>query len=217
MTTYNHLETLIDKVKSAQHRYSRYSQAQVDFIFKKAALAANAARIPLAQLAVKETGMGVVEDKVIKNHFASEFIYNKYRDLPTCGIVSENKSFGVQTLAEPVGLLAGIVPVTNPTSTAIFKALIALKTRNGIIFSPHPHARLCTIEASKIILHAAVEAGAPQDIIGWIEQPSLSLSQILMEHPQINLILATGGPSMVQAAYRSGHPSLGVGAGNTPP
>ena len=210
------LEKLIQSVKSAQKIYSRFSQTQVDYIFKKAALAANSARIPLAQLAVKETGMGVVEDKVIKNHFASEFIYNKYKDLPTCGIISENKSFGVQTVAESVGLLAGVVPVTNPTSTAIFKALIALKTRNGIIFSPHPRAKRCTMEAAKIILNAAVEAGAPEGIIGWIEEPTLELSQALMQHPQINLILATGGPAMVHAAYSSGNPSLGVGAGNTP-
>lgn len=210
------LEALISKVKSAQACFSSYSQTQVDHIFKKAALAANAARIPLAQFAVKETGMGVVEDKVIKNHFASEYIFNKYKNLQTCGIISENKSFGIQTIAEPIGLLAGVVPVTNPTSTTLFKALISLKTRNGIIFSPHPRAKQCTIEAAKIVLNAAIEAGAPENIIGWIEQPSLNLSQALMQHPEINLILATGGPSMVYSAYCSGHPSLGVGAGNTP-
>lgn len=210
------LEDLILKVKAAQSQYSHYSQSQVDHIFKNAALAANAARIPLAQLAVKETGMGVVEDKIIKNHFASEFIYNKYKNLPTCGIISDNKSFGIQTIAEPIGVLAGIIPVTNPTSTTIFKALIALKTRNGIIFSPHPRAKQCTMAAAKLILDAAVQAGAPENIIGWIEEPTLALSQTLMQHPQISSILATGGPSMVHAAYCSGHPSLGVGAGNTP-
>lgn len=211
-----YLEDLVARVKAAQVRYSSFSQAEVDHIFKKAALAANAARIPLAIQAFKETGMGIIEDKVIKNHFASEYIYNKYKDLKTCGIVSDNKSFGVQTIAEPIGLLAGVVPVTNPTSTAFFKALITLKTRNGIIFSPHPRAKQCTIEAARIVLRAAVEAGAPESIIGWIEEPSLNMSQALMSHHNIDLILATGGPSMVYAAYCSGHPSLGVGAGNTP-
>lgn len=210
------LETLIKQVRTAQQAYSRYSQKEVDQIFKKAALAANDARIQLAQSAVNETGMGIVEDKVIKNHFASEYIYNKYKTLQTCGVVSEQKSFGVQTVAEPVGVLAGVVPVTNPTSTTIFKALLALKTRNGIIFSPHPRAKHCTAAAAKIVLEAAVEAGAPEHIIGWIDEPSLNLSQALMQHPAIDLILATGGSAMVHAAYSSGHPSLGVGAGNTP-
>lgn len=216
VTSISELEQLIQRVKAAQQQYATFSQAQVDAIFKKAALAANAARIPLAKLAVSETGMGVVEDKVIKNHFASEIIYNKYKSEKTCGIIEEDKVFGIQKIAEPVGILAGIVPTTNPTSTAIFKALIALKTRNAIIFSPHPRAKHCTIEAAKIVLEAAVAAGAPAPLIGWIDEPTVPLSQALMQHPDINLILATGGPGMVKAAYSSGHPSLGVGAGNTP-
>ncbi len=216
VTNLEELQALIQRVKSAQNTFSTYSQAQVDAIFKKAAIAANAQRIPLAKLAVSETGMGLVEDKVIKNHFASEYIYNKYKHEKTCGVLEEDKTFGFQTLAEPVGILAGIVPTTNPTSTTIFKALIALKTRNGIIFSPHPRAKQCTIEAARIILQAAVEAGAPEHIIGWIDEPTVPLSQALMQHPDIKLILATGGPGMVKAAYSSGHPSLGVGAGNTP-
>ncbi len=216
VTNNQELEQLIERVKAAQKKYATYSQEQVDQIFKKAALAANAARIPLAKMAVAETGMGIVEDKVIKNHFASEIIYNKYKTEKTCGVIEEDKSFGFQKIAEPVGILAGIVPTTNPTSTAIFKALIALKTRNGIIFSPHPRAKQCTTEAAKIVLKAAVEAGAPEDIIGWIDEPTVPLSQALMQHPDISLILATGGPGMVKAAYSSGHPSLGVGAGNTP-
>lgn len=210
------LEALIATVKAAQNIYATFSQEQVDTIFKKSALAANAARIPLAKLAVAETGMGVVEDKVIKNHFASEIIFNKYKQEKTCGVIEEDKSFGIQKIAEPVGILAGIVPTTNPTSTAIFKALIALKTRNAIIFSPHPRAKNCTIEAAKIVLQAAIQAGAPEHIIGWIDEPSVDLSQALMQHKDINLILATGGPNMVRAAYSSGNPSLGVGAGNTP-
>jgi len=210
------LEALIENVKSAQQQYAKFTQEQVDRIFKQAALAANAARIPLAKLAAEETGMGIVEDKVIKNHFASEFIYNKYRNEKTCGVVEEDLSYGFQKIAEPVGILAGIVPTTNPTSTAVFKALLALKTRNAIIFSPHPRAKQCTIEAARIVLNAAVAAGAPEHIIGWIDEPSVALSQALMQHPSTNLILATGGPGMVKAAYSSGHPSLGVGAGNTP-
>lgn len=216
VTNDHELEALIARVKTAQRTYATFSQEQVDRIFKKAALAANAARIPLAKLAVTETSMGTIEDKVIKNHFASEFIYNKYKAEKTCGVIEEDKAFGIQRIAEPVGVLAGIVPTTNPTSTAIFKALIALKTRNAIIFSPHPRAKDCTIEAARVILQAAVEAGAPPDIIGWIDQPTVPLSQQLMQHPDVNLILATGGPGMVRAAYSSGHPSLGVGAGNTP-
>ncbi len=216
VTNRQELEELIQQVKKAQQQFANYSQEQVDLIFKKAALAANNARIPLAKMAVQETGMGVIEDKVIKNHFASEIIYNKYKHSKTCGIIEEDKSFGLQKIAAPVGILAGIVPTTNPTSTAIFKALIALKTRNGIIFSPHPRAKDCTIAAAKIVLEAAVKAGAPAGIIGWIDQPSVELSQALMQHPSINLILATGGPGMVKAAYSSGRPSLGVGAGNTP-
>ncbi|MBD1844827.1 bifunctional acetaldehyde-CoA/alcohol dehydrogenase [Cyanobacteria bacterium FACHB-63] len=210
------LEALIQKVKAAQAVYATYTQEQVDRIFKKAAQAANEARIPLAKLAVAETGMGVVEDKVIKNHFASEFIYNKYKHEQTCGILEDDPAFGYQRIAEPVGILAGIVPVTNPTSTTIFKALLALKTRNAIIFSPHPRAKQCTAAAAKIVLDAAIAAGAPADLIGWIEDPTIDRSQALMQHPDIKLIIATGGPNMVKAAYSSGHPSLGVGAGNTP-
>ncbi len=216
ITNIEELEAQIARAKAAQREYAHFSQEQVDHIFKQAALAANAARIPLAKMAVAETGMGVIEDKVIKNHFASEYIYNKYKSEKTCGIIEEDKTFGMQKIAEPVGLLAGIVPTTNPTSTAIFKALVALKTRNGIIFSPHPRAKGCTIEAARVVLKAAVEAGAPQEIIGWIDEPSVALSQALMQHKDINLILATGGPGMVRAAYSSGNPSLGVGAGNTP-
>ena len=216
VTNNQELEQLIQQVKAAQLQYATYTQEQVDVIFKKAALAANTARIPLAKMAVAETGMGVLEDKVIKNHFASEMIYNKYKQEKTCGVIEEDKSFGFQKIAEPVGILAGIVPTTNPTSTAIFKALIALKTRNGIIFSPHPRAKECTIAAAKIVLEAAVAAGAPAGIIGWIDEPTVPLSQALMQHHDIKLILATGGPGMVKAAYSSGNPSLGVGAGNTP-
>lgn len=216
VTNLQELETLIQQVKAAQEKYATYSQEQVDTIFKKAAIAANTQRIQLAKLAVTETGMGSIEDKVIKNHFASEFIYNKYKQERTCGLIEEDKSFGIQKIAEPMGVLAGIVPVTNPTSTTIFKALIALKTRNAIIFSPHPRAKRSTMEAAKIVLEAAIAAGAPENIIGWIDEPTVELSQALMQHPNIKLILATGGPGMVKAAYSSGHPSLGVGAGNTP-
>src|SRR5919202_278049 len=216
VTNVDELEVLIQKVKAAQAEFATYTQEQVDRIFKQAALAANAARIPLAKAAVKESGMGVIEDKAIKNHFASEMIYNKYKNDKTCGIIESDRHFGYERIAEPVGVLAGIVPVTNPTSTTIFKSLIALKTRNGIIFSPHPRAKSCTAAAAKIILDAAVAAGSPPDIIGWIDEPTVPLSQALMQHPDIKLILATGGPGMVKAAYSSGHPSLGVGAGNTP-
>lgn len=216
VTNVDELELLIQRVKSAQTEFATYTQEQVDRIFKQAALAASAARIPLAKAAVKESGMGVIEDKAIKNHFASEMIYNKYKNDKTCGVIESDKHFGYERIAEPVGLLAGIVPVTNPTSTTIFKSLIALKTRNGIIFSPHPRAKNCTIAAAKIVLDAAVAAGAPPDIIGWIDEPTVPLSQALMQHHNIKLILATGGPGMVKAAYSSGHPSLGVGAGNTP-
>ncbi|OCR01070.1 bifunctional acetaldehyde-CoA/alcohol dehydrogenase [Oscillatoriales cyanobacterium USR001] len=216
VTNTQELEELISRVKAAQTKYTTYTQEQVDTIFKKAALAANTQRIPLAKMAVSETGMGIIEDKVIKNHFASEFIYNKYKHEKTAGILEEDKTFGYQKIAEPVGILAGIVPTTNPTSTAIFKSLIALKTRNAIIFSPHPRAKECTIAAAKIVLEAAIEAGAPTDIIGWIDEPTVPLSQQLMQHKEIKLILATGGPAMVKAAYSSGHASLGVGAGNTP-
>ncbi len=216
VTTSEELDALIARVKIAQQRYATYTQAQVDEIFQQAALAANAARIPLAKQAVAETRMGIVEDKVIKNHFASEMIYNKYKHEKTCGIIESDNTYGYQKIAEPVGILAGIVPTTNPTSTAVFKALLALKTRNGIIFSPHPRAKDCTIASAKIVLEAAITAGAPPDIIGWIDAPSVPLSQQLMSHEDVKLILATGGPGMVKAAYSSGHPSIGVGAGNVP-
>ena len=210
------LDAVIAKVKAAQKEYAHYSEEQVDAIFRAAALAANNARIPLAQMAVAESGMGVVEDKVIKNHFASEYVYNKYRHYRTCGVIEEDEAFGIVKVAEPLGVIAGIVPTTNPTSTAIFKSLISLKTRNGIVFSPHPRARKSTIAAARIVLEAAVKAGAPDNIIGWIEEPTVAKSQHLMSHPDINLILATGGPGMVKAAYSSGTPAVGVGAGNTP-
>lgn len=208
------LELLIERVKKAQKIYSKFTQEQVDAIFKAAATAADKARIPLARMAVEETGMGVLEDKIIKNHFASEYIYNKHKNVKTCGIIKEDKANGIKTVAEPLGVIAGIVPTTNPTSTAIFKSLIALKTRNAIIFSPHPRAKKCTIAAAKIVLDAAVKAGAPEDIIGWIDVPSIELSSQLMKHPDIACILATGGPGMVKAAYSSGNPALGVGPGN---
>lgn len=210
------LDRLIQRVKNAQKEFSTFSQEKVDEIFKKAAMAANNARISLAKEAVAETRMGIVEDKVIKNHFAAEYIYNKYKNEKTCGVICEDASQGMTKIAEPIGVIAGVVPTTNPTSTAIFKALLALKTRNAIIFSPHPRAKNCTINAARIVLEAAVKAGAPADIIGWIETPSVALSQYLMQHSDVNLILATGGPGMVKAAYSSGKPALGVGAGNTP-
>lgn len=214
--TAEQLELLIERVKKAQKIYSTYSQEQVDAIFKAAATAADKARIPLAKMAVEDTGMGIVEDKIIKNHFASEYIYNKHKNAKTCGIIKEDKANGTKIVAEPLGVLAGIIPTTNPTSTAIFKSLIALKTRNAIIFSPHPRAARSTIAAAKLVLEAAVKAGAPEDIIGWIDVPSVELSSQLMHHPNIDCILATGGPGMVKAAYSSGNPALGVGPGNTP-
>lgn len=210
------LTKVVDKVKAAQRLYATYTQEQVDKIFRAAAIAAAQNRIPLAKMAVEESGMGVMEDKVIKNQFASEYIYNKYKDTKTCGVLSDDDAFGYRKVAEPIGVIAGIVPTTNPTATAIFKSLLALKTRNGIVFSPHPRAKKCTIAAAKIVLDAAVAAGAPEGIIGWIENPTMPLSNALMHHPHINLILATGGPGMVKAAYSSGKPALGVGAGNTP-
>ncbi|NRD74101.1 bifunctional acetaldehyde-CoA/alcohol dehydrogenase [Shewanella sp. VB17] len=216
VTNEQELNLLVQKVANAQAEFANFTQQQVDKIFRAAALAAADARISLAKMAVKETAMGVIEDKVIKNHFASEYIYNKYKDEKTCGILSEDHTFGTITIAEPVGIICGIVPTTNPTSTAIFKALISLKTRNGIIFSPHPRAKESTTTAARIVLNAAVAAGAPQDIIGWIDEPSVALSNQLMTHDSINLILATGGPGMVKAAYSSGKPAIGVGAGNTP-
>jgi acetaldehyde dehydrogenase / alcohol dehydrogenase len=213
---FEQLEAAIQAVVKAQRIFRTYTQQQVDEIFRKAAFAAAGNRIKLAKMAVEETGMGVVEDKVIKNHFASEYIYNKYKDEKTVGLIEEDLTFGIRKYAEPIGVIAGIVPTTNPTSTAIFKSLISLKTRNGIIFSPHPRAARSTIEAAKVVLKAAVEAGAPEGIIGWIENPTLNASQYLMHHRDINMILATGGPGMVKAAYSSGVPAIGVGAGNTP-
>ncbi len=210
------LDKIVGKVKEAQKVFATYTQEQVDKIFRAAAIAAAQNRIPLSKIAVEETGMGVMEDKVIKNQFASEYIYNQYKDTKTCGVLTDDDSFGYRQVAEPIGIIAGIIPTTNPTSTAIFKSLLALKTRNGIVFSPHPRAKKCTIEAAKIVLNAAVEAGAPAGIIGWIEEPTMTLSNALMHHKDINLILATGGPGMVKAAYSSGKPALGVGAGNTP-
>jgi len=208
------LQTVLEKTRAAQKQYATYTQEQVDKIFYAAAMAANKARISLAKQAVAETGMGVVEDKVIKNHYASEYIYNTYKDTKTCGVIEEDKSFGIQKIAEPVGVLAAVIPTTNPTSTAIFKCLLALKTRNGIIISPHPRAKQCTIAAAKLVLEAAVAAGAPEDIISWISEPTVELSNLLMR--EADMILATGGPGMVKAAYSSGKPAVGVGAGNTP-
>ena len=208
------LEEKIAEIKAAQTIYAEYTQEQVDKIFRAAALAANKARVYLAKMAVEETGMGVVEDKVIKNNYAAEYIYNAYKNVKTCGVVEEDKEFGTKKILEPIGIIAAVIPTTNPTSTAIFKAMLALKTRNGIIFSPHPRAKKSTIEAAKIVLEAAVEAGAPENIIGWIDVPSLDLTNTVMK--EADIILATGGPGMVKAAYSSGKPALGVGAGNTP-
>ena len=211
------LETLsqrLAEIRNAQKRYATYTQEQVDKIFLAASLAANKARIELAKMAVEETGMGVVEDKVIKNHYASEYIYNKYRYEKTCGVIEEDKAYGIKKVAEPIGVIAAVIPTTNPTSTAIFKSLLALKTRNGIIISPHPRAKKSTIAAAKIVLEAAVAAGAPEGIIGWIDVPSLELTNTVMK--EADIILATGGPGMVRAAYSSGKPAVGVGAGNTP-
>ena len=208
------LEVCLDRVRNAQKEFSKFSQEQVDKIFKEAAIAANHARIKLAKEAVNETGMGVVEDKVIKNHYASEYIYNKYRNEKTCGIVEDDKIYGIKKVMEPIGVIAAVIPTTNPTSTAIFKILLALKTRNGIIISPHPRAKNSTIMAAKIVLDAAIKAGAPNDIVGWIDVPSLDMTNYLMH--EADLILATGGPGMVKSAYSSGKPALGVGAGNTP-
>ena len=216
-TLVDNVDALIAKIKEvrqAQAKIATYSQEQVDKIFKAAAVAANQARIPLAKMAVEETGMGVVEDKVIKNNYAAEHIYNAYKNTKTCGVIEEDKEFGTMKIAEPIGVIAAVIPTTNPTSTAIFKTLISLKTRNGIIISPHPRAKKCTIEAAKIVLEAAVKAGAPEGIIGWIDVPSLDMTNTVMR--EADIILATGGPGMVKAAYSSGKPALGVGAGNTP-
>ena len=212
--TVDALEKKIDEVRKAQQIFSTYTQEQVDKIFTAAAIAANQARIPLAKMAVEETGMGIVEDKVIKNHYASEYIYNAYRDTKTCGVIEEDSAYGTKKIAEPIGVVAAVIPTTNPTSTAIFKSLICLKTRNAIIISPHPRAKKSTIAAAKVVLDAAVKAGAPKGIIGWIDIPSLELTDTLMK--EADIILATGGPGMVKAAYSSGKPALGVGAGNTP-
>ncbi len=212
--TVKKLEAELARVRAAQKEFSTYSQEQVDKIFLAAAKAANMARIPLAKMAVEETGMGVVEDKVIKNHYAAEYIYNKYKNTKTCGIIEENKAYGTMRIAEPIGVIAAVIPTTNPTSTAIFKTLIALKTRNGIIISPHPRAKNSTAAAAKIVLDAAIEAGAPEGIISWIDAPSLDMTNLVMK--EADIILATGGPGMVKAAYSSGKPALGVGAGNTP-
>ena len=208
------LEAEIARVQAAQNVYAQYTQEQVDKIFFAAAVAANKMRIPLAKMAVEETGMGVVEDKVIKNHYASEYIYNAYKNTKTCGVIEEDKAYGIKKIAEPIGVVAAVIPTTNPTSTAIFKTLLALKTRNGIIISPHPRAKKSTIEAAKTVLEAAVEAGAPENIISWIDVPSLDMTNTLMR--EADIILATGGPGMVKAAYSSGKPAVGVGAGNTP-
>ena len=211
-----YIDALVNKVSEAQKIYATYSQEQVDHIFRRVALKLSSLRIPLAKMAVEETGMGVVEDKVIKNHFASEYIYNKFKNCKTCGVLEEDKANGILKVAEPLGVIAGVIPTTNPTTPAIFKSLIALKTRNGIIFSPHPRAKKCTVETARLILEEAVKAGAPENIIGWIEEPTILKTQELMKHPKIDCILATGGPGMVKSAYSSGKPALGVGAGNTP-
>ena len=208
------LEETIARVREAQRKYATYTQEQVDRIFLAAATAANAQRIPLARMAVEETGMGVLEDKVIKNHYAAEYIYNKYKETKTCGVVEEDRAFGIRRIAEPIGVIAAVIPTTNPTSTAIFKTLLALKTRNGIIISPHPRAKVSTNAAAKVVLEAAVAAGAPEDIIAWIDVPSLDMTNLVMR--EADIILATGGPGMVKAAYSSGKPAVGVGAGNTP-
>ena len=208
------LEAKLQEIRKAQNQFSTYSQQQVDAIFRAAALAACKQRIPLAKQAVEETGMGVVEDKVIKNHYAAEYIYNAYKNAKTCGVVEEDAAYGIKKIAEPIGVIAAVIPTTNPTSTAIFKTLLALKTRNGIIISPHPRAKHSTIAAAKVVLEAAVAAGAPAGIIGWIDVPSLDLTNMVMK--EADIILATGGPGMVHAAYSSGKPAIGVGAGNTP-
>ena len=205
------LEAKMQAMREAQKIFATYTQEQVDKIFYAAAVAANKMRIPLAKQAVEETGRGIVEDKVIKNHYAAEYIYNAYKDTKTCGVIEEDKAFGIKKIAEPIGLVAAVIPTTNPTSTAIFKTLICLKTRNAIIISPHPAAKASTIAAAKVVLDAAVKAGAPEGIIGWIDAPSLELTNMVMKESDI--ILATGGPGMVKAAYSSGKPALGVGAG----
>ena len=208
------LREMMGRVREAQAKYSTYTQEQVDKIFRKVAQTINDKRILLATMAVEETGMGLIEDKVIKNHFASEYIYNKYKDEKTCGVLEEDKSYGVKKVATPIGVIAGVIPTTNPTSTAIFKILLALKTRNAIIISPHPRAKNSTIYAARLAMEVAKKYGAPDDIISWIDEPSMELSRELMA--EVDLILATGGPGMVKSAYSSGTPAIGVGAGNTP-
>lgn len=208
------LESEIERVREAQSKYAGYTQEEVDKIFFEAAMAANKARITLAKAAVSETSMGVVEDKVIKNHYAAEYIYNAYKNTRTVGVIEEDKAYGIKKVVEPMGVICAVIPTTNPTSTAIFKTLLALKTRNGIIISPHPRAKECTIQAAKVVLEAAVKAGAPEGIVGWIDKPGLDLTNMLMK--EADVILATGGPGMVKAAYSSGKPAIGVGAGNTP-
>ena len=214
VTNTDELTATLQRCRQAQAKFATFTQEQVDRIFLAAAMAANRARIPLAKLAVEETGMGVLEDKVIKNHYAAEYIYNAYKDTKTCDVIERDTSYGIQKIAEPIGVVAAVIPTTNPTSTAIFKTLLALKTRNGLIISPHPRAKGCTIAAAKIVLEAAVAAGAPEGIIAWIDVPSLELSSMVME--KCDLTLATGGPGMVKAAYSSGKPAIGVGPGNTP-
>ena len=208
------LKELMEKVRKSQEEFSTFEQEKVDKIFRKVAQKINDERITLAKLAVEETGMGILEDKVIKNHFASEYIYNRYKDEKTCGVLEEDKSYGIKKIATPIGIIAGVIPTTNPTSTAAFKILLALKTRNAIILSPHPRAKKSTIETAKIALKVAIKYGAPENIIGWIDEPNVELSKELMANS--DLILATGGPGMVKAAYSSGRPAIGVGAGNTP-
>ncbi|MBQ5901854.1 MAG: bifunctional acetaldehyde-CoA/alcohol dehydrogenase, partial [Clostridia bacterium] len=214
VTNTDELTATLQRCRQAQAKFATFTQEQVDRIFLAAATAANKARIPLAKMAVQETGMGIVEDKVIKNHYAAEYIYNAYKDTKTCGVIEEDKAFGTKKIAEPIGVIAAVIPTTNPTSTAIFKCLLALKTRNGIIISPHPRAKNSTITAAKLVLEAAVKAGAPEELFGWIDVPSLDMTNTVMK--EADIILATGGPGMVKAAYSSGKPALGVGAGNTP-
>ena len=205
------LEAKLKSMREAQAKFAEYTQEQVDKIFYEAAMAANKARIPLAKLAIEETGRGVLEDKVIKNHYAAEYIYNAYKNTKTCGVIERDDAYGITKVAEPIGIVGAVIPTTNPTSTAIFKTLICLKTRNAIIISPHPAAAKCTIAAAKLVLDAAVKAGAPEGIIGWVDKPSIELTNMVMR--DVDIILATGGPGMVKAAYSSGKPALGVGAG----
>ncbi|MDR2435695.1 MAG: aldehyde dehydrogenase family protein [Puniceicoccales bacterium] len=214
--TLEDLGILINKVREAQKIYASFPQEKVDKIFKAAAAAAGEKCVELAEMAIAETGMGVLEDKIAKNKFASGFVYNRYKDERTCGIVFQDEARGIKKIVDPMGVIACVIPTTNPTSTAIFKTLIALKTRNGVVISPHPRAKGCTVAAARIVLEASVNAGAPRDIIGWLEDPTIELTNALMQHPFVNIILATGGPAMVKAAYSSGKPALGVGPGNAP-